>query len=64
MNPQLFSASLPLLYYSLFPKAEHLALQCLVHSVFFHCNLVKAKDCIVVTRIFALEMISHTTTWV
>lgn len=61
MNPQLISASLPLLYYSSSPKAEHLSLQCLVHPMFFHHDLVKAKDCIVSTRIFAPEMISHTT---
>lgn len=59
-NPQLISASLLLLCYSSSPKAEQL--QCLVHSVFFQHDLVKAKDCIVATRIFAPEMTSHTTT--
>jgi len=64
MNPQLINAPLPLLCYSASPKAEHLALQCLVRFMFFCCDLVKSKDCIVAARIFAPEMISHNTTWV
>lgn len=60
MNLELINASLTYLYYSSSPKAEHVALQCFVCSMFFHYGLMKAKISILPTKIFAPEVISHT----